>query len=95
MSTATLTCSTCGKSITIPLPTLEERVPRTLPGDPKIVSNPRYMLVYHVYTRAKPPVNCMPPNRKVQSVEEGSCWFPKRKRIARGELAMLRSKIEH
>jgi len=47
-------------------PTREERVPGTALGDPKRVSHPRCMLVWYIPMRAKPPVNCVAPNREAK-----------------------------
>ena len=71
-----------------------------VPGDPENVSDPKYMLVYHTPTRAKPPVNYVTPNHEAKGLTRGQVRKPlvPQKAIrsgARGELALLRSKIEH
>ena len=70
------------------------------PGNPEMVSDPKYMSVYHTPTRAKSPVNCVTPSRKAKGGPVVRAWKPlvpkKGTQLgARGELAIFLSKIEH
>ena len=70
------------------------------PGDPKMVSYPKYTLAEYIPTRAKPSVSCEVSNRKAKGCsrrEQRKMRVPKKetRSSARSELAMLCSKIKH
>ena len=58
----------CGKGIITSASTREARVSGPASGDPKKISYPKQVLIQYIPTRAKPPVNREPPNRKSEGV---------------------------
>jgi len=50
----------------ISTPTPGARVTGLAPGDTGMVSDPRYMLVDNIFTRARPRLTCVTPNREAK-----------------------------
>jgi len=90
--------SPVGRAIrAFPPPPPRARVTGLAPGDTKIVSDPRYMLIDNIPIRARPLFTCVTPNREVKGVAQGEHRVPRvpKKEGAinpinlRGELGML------